>query len=200
MQFPLSSAAGAGVTMAATVLIERTGFKVTTKGLEIFGGVAFETWEMIGQWLGQMAKGIQWALGDWLHYGESQEAWGETYSQGIDATGLDYQTLANYRWVSSRFEIDRRREKLSWTHHMVVAAMEPRLADEWLDQAERESMSTQALKDAIAAQEGRPADVGAGAPADARTPLRRAQDAFLALLHDDRTEFMNWVNQGAVAV
>ena len=46
------------------------------------------------------------------------------------------QTLANEKYVSSRFEISRRRESLSFSHHSEVAALEPKQQDDWLDKAE----------------------------------------------------------------
>jgi len=63
---------------------------------------------------------MQWWLGDWLNYGERQ--YGEMYSQAIEEVNLDYGTLRNFKYVSSRIELSRRRDKLSWFHHREVAA------------------------------------------------------------------------------
>lgn len=51
--------------------------------------------------------------------------YGETYSQVIEETGLDYQTLRNYKYVASRIELSLRKDNLHWHHHLVVAPLEP---------------------------------------------------------------------------
>jgi hypothetical protein len=47
------------------------------------------------------------------------------YSQALDATEMEYGTLANAKWVSGQFEFSRRRENLSWSHHLEVAKLGP---------------------------------------------------------------------------
>jgi hypothetical protein len=48
--------------------------------------------------------------------------------------------------VSRRFPLDRRRVELSWSHHLVVAALDPAEADEWLDRAEAERWNVAELR------------------------------------------------------
>lgn len=76
----------------------------------------------------------QWWVGDWLNYGE--RAYGEKYAQAMDVTGLEYDTLSSYRWVAAEIEPCLRKQKLSWSHHKEVAALEPAEQAEWLDRAE----------------------------------------------------------------
>ena len=47
-------------------------------------------------------------------------------------TGYDVQTLMNMVYVATRFESGRRRERLSWSHHAELAALEPPEQEEWL--------------------------------------------------------------------
>ena len=42
------------------------------------------------------------------------------------------------KWVAHKFEISRRRENLSFSHHAEVTALEPAEQDDWLDRAEAE--------------------------------------------------------------
>jgi hypothetical protein len=47
------------------------------------------------------------------------------YSQALEATEYEYGTIANDKFISSKFEFSRRRENLSHSHHAEVASMEP---------------------------------------------------------------------------
>ena len=40
----------------------------------------------------------------WLDYGD-------TYTQAVEATGAEVQTLMNYKWVAKTIETSRRRDK-----------------------------------------------------------------------------------------
>lgn len=115
-------------------------FKMGHKGLEIHGNPSFEQWYEYGQGLRAVQDRLQWFCGDWLNYGEY--AYGEKYSQFFDPDKPDIhreaQTLANWAWVCREFEVSRRRENLSFSHHAEVAALEPVEQDEWLDRAEIE--------------------------------------------------------------
>jgi len=79
-----------------------------------------------------VANAEMW-LGDLLNYGEA--AYGEKYSQAIDATGLSYSTLANVASVAKRVPISRRREDLTFGHHEAVAKLEPQQQVDWLEHA-----------------------------------------------------------------
>jgi len=77
---------------------------------------------------------IQWLLGDWIAYGNAR--FGERYARAAKITGYDTQTLMNMVYVASRFQISRRRENLSWSHHETLAALDAEEQDHWLDQAQ----------------------------------------------------------------
>jgi N6-adenosine-specific RNA methylase IME4 len=101
-------------------------------------------WQDTGRLLGRIGRACQWWIGDWLNYGERR--YGEKYSQGVEATGLEYQTLANFAWVARRVEPSRRREDLSWGHHAEIAALEPGEQDRLLEQAVAEELSVRELR------------------------------------------------------
>ena len=92
-----------------------------------------------------IGRGAGWWIGDWLRYGN--EAFGERYVRAARITGYGVQTLMNMVYVASRFESERRREKLSWSHHAEVAALEPADQVRWLKRAEAERFSVRCLRE-----------------------------------------------------
>jgi N6-adenosine-specific RNA methylase IME4 len=113
-------------------------------GLELPDGLDFDGWLEVGATLRDMDRKLPWMIGDWLNYGERK--YGEKYSQALETTGLEYQTLNGMKWAASRFEIMRRRTNLSWSHHREVAALPPVEQDHWLDEAETEKLSKAELR------------------------------------------------------
>ena len=107
----------------------------------------YEAWEEIGKYLVNFEKCVKWWIGDWLAYGEMN--YGETYKQAEKVTGLQYQTLARAKQVSSKVEFKRRRLNLSHAHHHEVAPLSPGNQTRWLDKAEREGLSKSQLRQAI---------------------------------------------------
>lgn len=101
-------------------------------------------WAAVGRRLGAIGRCGQWVLGDWIRYGAVK--FGERYTQAARITGYDVQTLTNMVYVASRFEIFRRRENLSWSHHETLASLERGEQDRWLDRAESERLSISDLR------------------------------------------------------
>lgn len=110
-----------------------SGITATATGLFFADAVPYEVWEALGKRLLLNGRAHQWWLGDWLNEGE--KVYGETYTQAIDETGYEYQTLANMAWVASQFGVSRRRENVPWSLHADAAGLEDTLADELLAEA-----------------------------------------------------------------
>ena len=108
------------------------------------GDIALEAWLQIGQRFGRIGRGIGWWIGDWLRYGNAR--YGERYSRAARVTGYDPQTLMNMAYVASRFEVPRRREKLSWSHHAELAALPAEEQEYWLRRAEEEVLSVRCMR------------------------------------------------------
>jgi hypothetical protein len=70
-------------------------------------------------------------------------------------TGLDYQTLRNYAWVARAFAPSRRRDALTFQHHMEVAALSVEEQDHWLDFAVRLKWSRNELRRHVRANRDR---------------------------------------------
>jgi hypothetical protein len=140
---------------------------VTGVGLRFPERVDFGTWEQVGQKLARIANCSAWCLGDWLVYGSYK--YSERYRQVLAAVELDYQTLRNYAWVARRFELARRRERLSFQHHAEVASAPVEDQDRWLSLAESGRWSRNELRRQVRAgraeSAGLPASPGSAGPA-----------------------------------
>ncbi|MEU2589149.1 LmbU family transcriptional regulator [Streptomyces avermitilis] len=131
------AAAGRGSNAQGRILTTRVGLKIQAI-------LSYDRWEKAGLHIFQIADSSAWCLGDWLVYG--QERYADRYRTGVEAAGLDYQTLRNYAWVARHFELRRRREHLSFGHHAEVASLPPAEADTWLDRAEEHGWSRNRLR------------------------------------------------------
>lgn len=108
------------------------------------GPLQLEEWITYGRKLGAVGRACGWWIGDWLNFGNS--AYGEKYSRAARICRYDVQTLMNMAYVASRYEISRRRENISWSHHAELAAMSPDLQDHWLDRVEADRLTVKDLR------------------------------------------------------
>jgi hypothetical protein len=104
----------------------------------------FANWLRVGHRFGRVSRSCQWWIGDWLAYGNRR--YGETYVKAAKITGYDVQTLMNMAYTSVRFEISRRRENVSWSHHATLASLPQPEQDRWLDLIEAERLSVACLR------------------------------------------------------
>jgi hypothetical protein len=116
----------------------------TRVGLRIPMALTFEKWQRAGSQISRIVDSSAWCLGDWLVYGQKEYA--DRYLRAIEACGLDYQTLRNYAWVARKFELERRRETLSFQHHAEVSSLSAQEQDRWLDLAEEFNWSRNELR------------------------------------------------------
>jgi hypothetical protein len=123
---------------------------VTRVGLDITVNLTYDNWERAGHQLAGIADSSAWCLGDWLVYGKKHYA--DRYKIAIRAAGLDYQTLRNYAWVARRFDIGRRRDRLSFQHHAEVASLPVEDQEKWLDLATAATWSVKKLRTQLRGQ------------------------------------------------
>jgi hypothetical protein len=102
------------------------------------------SWMAVGKRLGSLSRTTNWWLGDWLRYGT--EKWGAKYRTASKITGYDRHSLENMVYVASRFELSLRRENLSWSHHALVAGLDPAAQAHWLDMAAERRLSVSELR------------------------------------------------------
>jgi hypothetical protein len=101
-------------------------------------------WLATGRRLGAIGRCSQWWIGDWVRYGASR--WGEKYAEAARVTGYDVASLRNMAWVASRFNLSLRNDKLTWSHHVLLAPLEPDAQKEWLRRASEERLSVADLR------------------------------------------------------
>lgn len=85
--------------------------------------IPIERWLKIGESLEKIEGAVQWWVGDWLNAGEQK--YGEMYSQALEKTDYDYETLKQYKRVADKVEKCSRLHNLSWSHHQEVAHLLP---------------------------------------------------------------------------
>jgi len=124
-------------------------------------------WVAAGFRLGSIGRAAQWWVGDWIRYGTAR--WGEKYVEAARITGYDVHSLRNMAYVASRFELSLRRDNLTWSHHALLAALEPDEQRHWLDRASSDRMSVTDLRIELRVAER----IGARSSADSR-PLEES--------------------------
>jgi len=102
------------------------------------------SWVLVGRYLGGLDRVSQWWIGDWLVYGRTR--WGKTYGDAAKITGYDYGSLRNMAYLASEFDVSRRRDNLTWSHHSAVAGLDHAEQDRWLDRAEKLGLSVADLR------------------------------------------------------
>lgn len=124
-------------------------------------------WLTTGRRLGAIGRCSQWWIGDWIRYGNSR--WGEKYAEAARVTGYDVASLRNMAWVSSRFALSLRSDKLTWSHHVLLAPADTAAQVYWLDRALTERLSVADLRLELRAARGRegPPEVSVEAETDA---------------------------------
>ena len=136
------------VTAVASTRVLQFGlFELMPCGLSITGDPSYDDWIDCGTTLRRIEGAMQFAIGDWLNYGERR--WGEKYDQAITATGFDYGTLATYAWVAKQVEFSRRRENLPHSIHRELAPLEPDQQDVWLTRVADEHLTVAQLRVAL---------------------------------------------------
>lgn len=108
-------------------------------------------WIAAGRRLGSIGRCSQWWVGDWLRYGTAR--WGEKYAEAAKITGYDPKSLRNIAYVASRYELSRRRDNLSWSHHAELAMLDPADQDAWLDRASHDRLSVSDLRTELRAHD-----------------------------------------------
>jgi hypothetical protein len=106
--------------------------------------LSIDTWKQIGEQIHIISDASAWWIGDWLRFG--RDKYPDRYKRAIGETSLEYQTLRNYAWVAGRFDVSRRRDALSFQHHLEVAALPEDEQDLWLERAERSGWSRNDLR------------------------------------------------------
>lgn len=106
--------------MSNTALAVSNGLSPT--GWSPTGDLTFDQWSEIGAFLLDLRDASQWALGDWLNFGEAK--WGEKYVQALNERRASYQTLRNVSSVCRAYAMPERQASVSFSHHALVAGLD----------------------------------------------------------------------------
>ena len=118
------------------------GFRLTSTGLAVEGMLTptFEEWDQLGQYLRRVHTGYQWWWGDWLNYGEG--AYGERFSQALEATDWEEATLRQYAWVAKSVEKENRLDGVAFGHYVNgLASLEPAQQKVWAERIVAENLT-----------------------------------------------------------
>jgi len=124
-----------------------SGFTLHAIGITPVGSPTFEQWQDCWSFVGRADGAIRFWRGDLIRFAEN--AYGEMYTQFINNTGKDYQTLANDKWVASKIDLSRRRENLTFAHHEEVVDLDQNEQDELWDIAERSSIKSKDFRQVV---------------------------------------------------
>jgi hypothetical protein len=103
-----------------------------------------QDWIQAGRRFGTIARCSQWWIGDWLRFGNAR--WGEKYTEAARITGYDSGSLRNMASIASQFSLSLRSDKLSYSHHVLLAPLEDDAKREWIDRAIRDRLSVTDLR------------------------------------------------------
>jgi len=122
--------------------------------MELRPGLTRSEWLEAGRTFALLERANRWWIGDYLNYGEKN--YGETYTEALDLFEVEYSALAHYKWLAATYESCTRVQNLKWSHHRVVAALEPDIRQYWLERAEAHGWSERELKARVKGEKAKP--------------------------------------------
>jgi hypothetical protein len=110
-------------------------FTITPAGLTVLGKPTFGECEQLWEALLTLEKSIQFSIGDAMKL--FRELWGERAAQIIsDRVGWTLETLRAYEWTAEKVAPENRvMDRLTYSHHQVVARLSPPEQKAWLAKA-----------------------------------------------------------------
>ena len=113
---------------------------------------------------GAMLSGLEsasnWWRGEWanlyMHGAKDDNERGKIYGMLSEQFGMDSRTLRNCASICRKIKPSRRRDPLTFTHHVEVAALPEKKQIEWLDKAQDENWSASRLHKEIQGKRIRP--------------------------------------------
>jgi len=116
-------------------------FKLQPTGLTVMGSPTKGEYITAFKRLALIEGAIHWWYGDLCLAYEGQYG---AIAKIAEEAPYDYNTIANDKWVASRYKVSHRCETLSWKHHRIAAPLDDRL--EWLKKAEKNNWPTRTLE------------------------------------------------------
>jgi hypothetical protein len=113
-------------------------------------GMGLDEWVSTGRKFGTISRCSQWWIGDWIRFGNAQ--WGEKYAEAAKITRYDVGTLRNMAYVASQVHPSLRSDKLSFSHHVLLAPLTDSEKRVWIDRAIGDRLSVADLRLELRAQ------------------------------------------------
>lgn len=116
-------------------------FDLTETGLKVRGLPPITAWESPLLFAIWAQKHSPWWIGDLVVFAEAR--FGDDFYSLLEfSSGVSTGMIDRYAAVARKVPPSRRRKELSWTHHREVANLPPKEADEILDKACREGLTS----------------------------------------------------------
>jgi len=122
---------------------------VSDTALEIEEKLTADQWRELGLQIARTRGATQWWIGDWWAFGENKYGERKAIVEADDWEGPAFQTCMNAAQIARAYETSRRREVLSFKHHMEVVALSVEWQDKLLDEAEEKDLSTSVLRQRV---------------------------------------------------
>jgi len=128
---------------------------VTKTSLVIDKSITEEEFVNIGNALGMMKEALMFWLGDWILFYRDNPSFVGDVPHSVERACYKVRfmysdrTVKNAVWVCKHVEPSRRREKLKFGHHQVVAPLPPDEQDKWLKAAEWNGFTVKELRNEI---------------------------------------------------
>jgi len=135
-------------------LVKWSKARFENSSLVIDNSVTNEEWKQLGQGLRQIEGCVQFWIGDWARFGDKKGFTGKytdtkVYDELEEITGLNHQTLKDYKYISDNVPSSLRNDDLSFNHHREVAKLTPDKQTEFLNRASEEQLSVRDLREEI---------------------------------------------------
>ncbi len=118
----------------------------TPVSLTLNDGLSVQQWAEIGAALYRRGQSMTWWLADWAAFGERKYG---KLKQFCEVNEINHGTMRNLAAVASSVQLSRRRDNLSFSHHVEVAPLKPKEQSKWLAIAVREKLSVSELRKRI---------------------------------------------------
>lgn len=119
--------------------------EIVDTGISFSRELTFDEWKELGLHIRQRVDGYRWAIGDFINAGKDD--WGDYYTHASEITDYSISSLRKFAMVSGGYELFRRRNKLTYSHH--VEAFVTENPAKWLERAESKNWSVRRLRDEI---------------------------------------------------
>ena len=94
--------------------------EATRTGWQPLCELGYEEYIDIGKQIGNADAACQWWIGDWYNAGHG---YGD-HEKACDEAGIDYSRARNCGSICQKFEMSRRRDKVSFSHHQEIARID----------------------------------------------------------------------------